>query len=584
MCGILAITGKNPSADAAQKGIEALHHRGPDDRGILAFPSTILGATRLAFVDLSPLGHQPMKDNTRNIAISFNGEIYNYKELRAELEAKGHHFTSRSDTEVILKAYIEYGHEAPVHLNGMFAFAIWDEEKQELFLARDRFGEKPMYFAHDPMGRLVVASEIKALFAAGVRGEIDPAGIDLYLALMYIPPWRTVYKNVHVVMPAHCGVYKNGAMEMSQYWELKRKPLSISYDDAKNKLRALLKEVIPKRLIADVEVGSFLSGGVDSTLVTAYAQEGHATKLKTFSLGYGDYINELPYADEAAKVIGTEHRTLQAHGDVTQELEKVLTYFDEPHGDSADLAQHMLSQETAHYVKAALAGDGGDELFLGYGLYWQYWHTRKLTRIWNFFFSNPFKAHLRTITVFPERMRRQFAKNASAVGAERIDKLVASVPGNGIEKINLFDITTYLPGQLLSKVDQASMMHSLEVRCPFLDYKLAEFAFNLPESYKTDRNNGKLILKDLLAEIMPRAFVDRKKQGFGAPVRRWLQEEKMRAYADKKFSPNARIYEYLREDVVRKLIKKTYASQDPKNYYRLWVLLCLAIWLEKHPS
>lgn len=584
MCGIISIVGDGAAEVSLDGALDTLSHRGPDDRGVMQFPRASLGQTRLAIIDLSPTGHQPMKDSANNVAITFNGEIYNYKELRKVLEAKGHHFTTQSDTEVILKAYDEYGHECPKYLDGMFAFTIWDEEKQELFMARDRFGKKPLYYAHTPEGQFVAGSEIKALQAMGVKGEIDPAGIDAYLTLMYLPPWRTIYKNVHTLLPAHSGVYKDRQVTSSRYWEIPIKPISISYDDAKAEVKRLLTDAVRKRMIADVEVGALLSGGVDSTLIASYAQGLATSPLKTFSLGYGELINELPYAAQAAKKIGTDHYTLQATSDLTQELEKVMEYFDEPHGDSADFPQHLVSELASKKVKVALAGDGGDELFLGYGWYFSYWHARKVVQLKNALFSNPYAEHLRSITVFPRAMRQRLFKDSSALSREPIDMLVEGVSGKGIQKMNLYDITTYLPGQLLTKVDRTSMMHGLEVRCPLLDYQLAEFVFNLPEEYKTDRNTGKLILKDLLAEVMPREFVDRKKQGFGAPVRLWLQEEKMRAYVEHQFAPGARVYEFLKEDAVRDFIKTTYSSQDAKGYYRLWVLLCLEIWLKKHPS
>lgn len=577
MCGIIAIAGKDPGRELSAS-LMALSHRGPDDQGSMQFKAATLGHTRLAIIDLSPTGHQPMRDSARNQAIVFNGEIYNYKELRAELEEHGHAFVTNSDTEAILKAYSQWGRECPKHLDGMFAFAIWDDEKQELFLARDRFGKKPLYYAEKD-GTLYVASEIKALFAAGIKDEIDPAGIDAYLALMYVPPWRSVYQHIKVLEPACQALYKDGVLDIQKYWSLEIAPLSLSYDEAKNEVRRLLKAAVRKRLIADVEIGSFLSGGVDSTLVTAYAQEVHQGRLKTFALGYGDHINELPFAQQAADTIGTDHRTLQAEATLFESLEQTLAYFDEPHGDSADLAQHLLSERTAQHVKAALSGDGGDELFLGYGWYWRYWNTSKLERLHAALFSNPFSEYLRFVTVFNEEERRALFKNAGAVGAERADKLVAHLPGNGIQKINLFDLTTSLPGQLLTKVDQMSMMHGLEVRSPLLDYQLAEFAFNLPEEYKTDRRTGKLILKDLLAEVMPREFVDRKKQGFGAPVQKWLSEPRTQGYVRGKLGKDARVHQYLRPEATHALIEETFAGRKPKGYYQVWVLLCLELWL-----
>jgi len=582
MCGIISIIGKGAVEASLEGAIETLKHRGPDSHGSMQFDGAALGHTRLAIIDLSPSGHQPMRDNAKNIAITFNGEIYNYKELRAELEAKGHHFSTPSDTEVILKAYQEYGRECPKYLDGMFAFVIWDDEKKQAFMARDRFGKKPLFYAHTPDGKFVAGSEIKALKAAGAKPEIDPAGIDAYLTLMYVPPWRTIYKNVHTILGGHSAVYKDGKLNVQQYWKLERTPIAISYDDAKEKVRQLFTAAVKKRMLAaDVEVGSFLSGGVDSTLVTAYAQTYLEKPIKTFSLGYGAEINELPFAEEASKKIDTDHYTLQATSELTDELEKILAYFDEPHGDSANFPQHLVSELASKHVKVALSGDGGDELFMGYGWYFQHWHRPKLMQLKAALFSNPYKEYLKSITVFPASMRRTLLKDAKNINHESIGQLV-SPTSDSIQNINAYDLSTYLPGQLLTKVDQASMMHGLEVRCPLLDHQLAEFVVNLPQEYKMNRGTGKLLLKDLLAEIMPRAFVDRKKQGFGAPVRKWLGEDKMRTYVERQFAEGARVYEYLHEDAVRSFIKKVYASKNPKGYYRLWVLLCLEIWLQKH--
>lgn len=575
------------SLDAA---LATLSYRGPDSNGSMAFDTAALGHTRLAIIDLSPSGHQPMRDNAKDIAITFNGEIYNYKELRAELEKKGHVFSTPSDTEVILKAYEEYGSECPKYLDGMFAFVIWDDEKKQAFMARDRFGKKPLYYAYTPDGKLAAGSEIKALKAVGVQPEIDPAGIDAYLTLMYIPPWRTVYKNVHTILGGHSATYtpgqpgSEGVLKIESYWKLTRNPISVSYNEAKEKVRKLFDAAVQKRMLAaDVEVGSFLSGGVDSTLVTAYAQKYLDKPIKTFSLGYGSEINELPFADEASKKIGTEHYTLQATSELTGELEKILEYFDEPHGDSANFPQHLVSELASKHVKVALSGDGGDELFMGYGWYFQHWHRPKLMQLKAFLFSNPYKEYLKSITVFPASMRRTLLKNSKDIGHEHIDQLV-SPTSDAIQNINAYDLSTYLPGQLLTKVDQASMMHGLEVRCPLLDHELAEFVVNLPKEFKMNRGTGKLLLKDLLAEIMPRPFVDRKKQGFGAPVRKWLCQEKMHAYVENQFAPGASVYAYLNEDAVQSFIKNVYKTERAKGYYQLWVLLCLEIWLKKHPT
>jgi asparagine synthase (glutamine-hydrolysing) len=582
MCGIAGIVGKTSAPQLSEDVMSVLSKRGPDGHGMQSFGTCTFAHTRLSIVDLAG-GAQPMTDPENRTAITFNGEIYNYKELRAELEAKGHRFSTRSDTEVILKAYAEFGESCVDHLDGQFAFGIWDEKTQSLFLARDRFGKKPLYYANRPDGNFVFSSEIKGLVAAGVEPKLDPAGIDAYLALMYIPPWRTAYVNVHTILPGHLGTYTNSELKTRQYWKLTPSVLDISYDDAKDEVRRLLTDAVRKRMVADVEVGSFLSGGVDSTLISAYAQQFMAHPLKTFALGYGDAINELPYAAEAAKKIGTDHYTLQASDELMPELRKVLAYFDEPHGDSADIAQHLVSELAGTKVKVALSGDGGDELFMGYGWYSSYFNRPKLITLKNALLTNQFAEHMKNVMVFPEHARDQlFTEKVPQRSA--LDTLIREYPGNGVGKINIYDLTTYLPGQLLSKVDQMSMMHSVEVRSPLLDHHLAEFVYSLPTEYKMNKSMGKIVLKDLLREIMPDSFVDRRKQGFGAPVRVWLSTKEMEAYVRTLFGRDARVYAFLRYDAVQKVIDSAYHGNHAKYMYRVWVLLCLEMWLREHES
>lgn len=583
MCGIFAVVGNTINQDKVDAALSTLRRRGPDDMGSLAFSGCTLAQTRLAIVDLTLGGHQPMQDARAPHAITFNGEIYNYKELRRDLENKGHIFQSDSDTETILKAYTEYGERCVEHLDGMFAFALWDSEKKKMFLARDRFGKKPLYYATDASGVLVIASEIKALIAYGIQPNIDPRGIDAYLALMYLPPTMTFFSNVHTLPPAHTATYEGNMLKTHRYWKLEEvSPLTISYEEAKEETRRLFTAAVKKRMIADVEIGAFLSGGVDSTLITSYAQKMTDHPIKTFSLGYGDYINELPFADEAARVINTDHRTLQVHTVLIPELEALMAHLDEPHADSANLAQSVLSEFTSKHVKVALAGDGGDELFMGYGWYWAYHNRPKLITLKNSIFSNQMSEHIKSITVFPASLRKHLMRARIEGSNNLIPPSVAVMTTHDAHQINAYDLAMYLPGQLLTKVDRTSMMHSLEVRCPLLDSDLAMFAYALPLDYKIDKSTGKFILKDLLAEIMPRSFVDRKKQGFGAPVRKWLKEETMQKYVRGKFGNNARIFGHLDQERTQAFVQTTLSGNDQKSYYRLWVLLCLELWLETH--
>lgn len=586
MCGIFGVTGKSIEGYAKDKigpVLTSLSKRGPDDRGIVFLQNCTLSQTRLSIIDLSS-GHQPMKDNTRDHTITFNGEIYNYRELRTTLTQKGYIFSTNSDTEVVLKAYQEYGDECPKHLDGMFAFAIWDNEKERLFMARDRFGKKPFYYARDDQNNFIFASEIKAIFATGkIKGMVDREAIDNYLTLMYIPPWKTVYKNIKVIPPASVAIFKNGNIEIKKYWQLEKRNVSMSYSEAKEEVRHLLTESVKKRMIADVEIGSFLSGGVDSTLVTALAQSFSKTPIKTFSVGYQNYINELPFAAEAAKKIRTDHYTLQAKDNMVDELKTAIEYFDEPHADSSDFPQYLLSKLTATKVKVALSGDGADELFLGYGWYTRHKNLSYRAHFKEKVFMSPFAGYLNAVQVFTPEERKRLWKNRAHVNKGFINDEVLNSTLPSVEKINLFDLTTYLPGQLLVKADRMGMMNSLEVRSPFLDHHLAEFVYSLPNDYKTNDTIFKRILKDILGETMPREFVHRRKQGFGAPVKKWLKEEafKNEVYA-KLYNTTADIYTILDERFVKKMIDDFYLKGNDRYNYKIWVLYCLELWFNSH--
>ncbi|MEK7213780.1 MAG: asparagine synthase (glutamine-hydrolyzing), partial [Patescibacteria group bacterium] len=572
MCGIISIVNfgkKEIDNTKINCMLSSLSKRGPDESKFVEIGDTILGQTRLSIVDIAT-GHQPMKDNTRPYTIVFNGEIYDYKITRRELELKGHKFSTNSDTEVILKAYTQYGSKCVEYLDGMFAFAIWDEIKKELFIARDRFGKKPFYYTW-VNGNFYGVSEIKAFFSTGfIKGKVDLQVLDNYLQLMYIPPWKTIYSNIQTLPPAHAGILKNGEFKIWKYWELKKKPINISYSDAKKEIKQLFENAVQKRMIADVEIGALLSGGVDSTLVCTYAQKYSKKPLKTFSVGYENYINELPFAKQASEKIGTDHYTLNATGNIMVELEKIIEYMDEPHADSSNFPQHLISELASSKVKVALSGDGADELFMGYGWYWKYWNTSKIIRLKNMLFSNQFKEHLKNIAIFSRKDRLNLWKDSSVINTD----IERGSQGN----INLFDLTTYLPGQLLTKIDRTSMMHSVEIRSPFLDYKLAEYVFNLPEKYKMDKKSGKIILKDILTEIMPKEFVYRKKQGFGAPINEWLKKDDVKKYIEKTIYKSESLNILFKKEEISMIFDEFY--KNSQSGHKIWSLLCLSIWFK----
>jgi len=579
MCGIAGIIHKKEntaSAENVERMLNTLTKRGPDDSGVHTSSQCTLGQTRLSIIDLNT-GHQPIVDG--DLSITFNGEIYNFKELRSEFESKGHIFKTNSDTEVILKAYREYGQECPKHLDGMFSFAIWDDAKKELFVARDRFGKKPLFYTEKD-SYFVFASEIKALFKSGILEKdcINKEALDDYFHFGYILPDKTIYQNIYPLLPAHTGTLIDGVFSTTRYWALEKKELDISYEDAKKKVRELLENAVQKRMLAsDVEVGALLSGGVDSTYVSYLAQKHLNHPLKTFSVGYDWHKNELPFAEQASKIIGTDHYPLSVSADLKEELKTVIKYLDEPHGDTSNFPQHLISKLTSEHVKVVLTGDGADELFMGYGWYQITKYMPRWRLDWKIL--NSFQAYQKAISIFKKRMRKKIIKDYTP--SNSVYKKIFKNLQDPSHKINIFDLSVYLPSQLLTKIDRTSMMHGLEARAPFLDTDLAEFVYNLPTSFKMEGTKNKIILKDLLAEIFPKEFVYRKKQGFGAPIDQWLGEEKMREFVHTTLESENLMYSFIDKTSVLKIRDGFYAKKR-NHSYKLWLLLSLALWFEYH--
>jgi len=582
MCGIIATKGKNHFHDEIiGKMLESLAHRGPDERKFVRINDTTLGQTRLSIVDLSE-GNQPMRDNEKSMTIVFNGEIYDYKNLRLDLEAKGHIFRTQSDTEVILKSYIQYGQNCIKYLDGMFAFVIYDEEKDLLFFARDRFGKKPFYYTFID-GTFVCASEIKAIFVTNkIKGEINPEALYDYLNFGYIGPDKTIYSNIQTLLPAHAGILKGKEITTWQYWSLEKKGKQIEYDEAKKEIKRLFDDAVKKRMVADVEIGSLLSGGVDSTITTYYAQKYSSFPIKTFSVGYDGNKNELPFAIQASKKIGTDHYSLPINTDLSEALIDIVSYMDEPHGDNSNFPQQLISRLASTKVKVALTGDGADELFMGYGWYQKKMHIPK----WRLDkkILSAFTIQQKVVTVFCDKEIRKLVKSPIQKNKNYLKSIINKV-SNSIYKINLFDLQYYLPGQLLTKIDRTSMMNSLEVRSPFLDTKLVEFVYNLPTNFKMSKTENKIILKDILAEIFPRDFVYRRKQGFGAPIKDWLGQDKIKKMIEQTLkNPNSPMYKYLDKKYVNKIVIEFEQTKDnnDNSAHRLWILFCLGLWFREH--
>jgi asparagine synthase (glutamine-hydrolysing) len=583
MCGIIGIAGKGAEkteSNTIESMLSCLDKRGPDDKGFLVFPECILGQTRLSIIDIAG-GHQPMRDNENPLTIVFNGEIYNYKELRVELETKGHTFSTHSDTEVILKAYIEYGEACPTHLDGMFTFAIWDEPQKKLLLARDRFGEKPLYFSETD-GLFYFASEIKALIASKkISAVIDKTSVDNYLTFLFVPPWRSIYKDIHPLEPAHTLTYKEGQVTKNRYWEITHDPIITDFDTASETVKTLLSESVKSRMIADVEVGTFLSGGIDSGIVTILAAK-EKRDLKSFSAGFEYVINELPQAKEISLRAKTDHYEKNITTLVLESLMKVSAYFDEPFADSSIVPTNLISEFAHQKVKVALSGDGGDELFCGYGHYRKYSNLPKVQKAWNFFFSDPWTYYKKRTAYYSTIERKKLWKFPETVEHDPLKHVNVSAAQTPIQKMQLADIYLFLPGDMLTKVDRSSMLHSLEIRSPFLNHRLAEFAFNLPDEFKTSQTHGKLILERAFSDNMPSGFFKRKKQGFGAPVCTWLQTPELRTYIEQNLLESGNpIYSFFNKNEVAHIVKSFYQG-DFKLHYKVWILLCFELWCKTH--
>jgi asparagine synthase (glutamine-hydrolysing) len=625
MCGIagyLDLSGRHldPNQSILNSMCASIHHRGPDDHGGMILGPVALSMTRLSIIDLTT-GHQPISNEDGSIWIVFNGEIYNFQELRVKLIAKGHTFKTNSDTEAIVHLYEEYGVDCLQHLEGMFAFALWDSNKERLFIARDRLGEKPLHWGVFD-GKLIFGSEIKVLLAhPSTKKELDPASMQKYLALEYVPAPNSIFKGINKLMPAHFLLAEKGQIKTQSYWSPYNKNGNekLSEGDAEEKLVELLDRSTKLRLISDVPLGVFLSGGVDSSSIAALAQRHLNEPLKTFSIGFADRsFDESEYAEAVAQRVGCDHHVAVFSAEMAlatmEDLWKVL---DEPMADASIVPTYFLSKMTKEHVTVALSGEGGDELFGGYPTY----QAHRLANIWQMIpkalrsgvlepaiaglpvsFNNlsvDYKAKRFISAVDQEPVLRHFRWMGS-IPPEKQEELIApehyrlrqdseiypQVQANGgkakdvIAQIMHTDMTTYLPEDLLVKSDRASMAASLEVRLPFLAYPLVEFAVSLPSSLKVRGLKTKYLLKKAMAPYLPDRILNRPKKGFGIPVARWLRQE---------FRPQ--VNELMSEPFLKKQgifkpeqIKQLLAEHDNEHYDRrkeLWTLLMFQMWWRK---
>lgn len=634
MCGICGAVWTDPNAaldaNVLRDMTEALRHRGPDEKGRHASelrvrapyestPGVALGFRRLSIIDLAG-GSQPMSNEDGSVQVVFNGEIYNYRSLRNRLEGAGHVFRTQSDTESIVHLYEDEGPDCFAHLNGMFAIAIWDSRRRRLVMARDRLGQKPLVYRHEAK-RLLFASELKSLLRVpGVPRDIDHSAVDEYFTYQYVPHPNTIFRGTKKLSPAHLAIYQDGQLEVRPYWQpdfnVER---SIAERDAIEQVRELLESSVHLRMQSDVPLGTFLSGGVDSSLIAAIMQKHADQPIKTFSIGFPiTEYDERSFARQVAEHIGSEHHEFVVTADAVGILPKLVWHFDEPFADSSAIPTWYLSQLTRQQVTVALSGDGGDELFAGYPRYsavqlgqWldrlgplrsvlgsRIWQrlpgsmrqkslVRRIKRFTVSLRMTPARRYLDWISIFNEAQRAELYQDEFLANLPDCDPFAFLSNAwdrcgsrDSVTTASLADLVTYLPCDLMTKVDIASMAHSLECRQPFLDHRLVEFAIHLPLSHKLRRGSGKRLLKNAFAHLLPASIRTRKKMGFGVPLDHWFRKDLRELTRDTLLARETRCGTMVRGDVVGRMIEE-HESGSADHSYRLWSVLMLELWLRE---
>ena len=621
MCGIVGKYnfGMGPPVDEGliKNMCSQIVHRGPDDEGIYVKDCIGLGMRRLSIIDLES-GHQPVFNEDKTIVIVYNGEAYNFLGLRELLEKKGHRFYTKTDTEVLVHAYEEYGIDFIGKIRGMFAFALWDEGKKRLILARDRMGKKPLYYT-EKNGTLWFCSEIKSMLMDPlVERAVDLQSLDYYLTFNYIPAPMTIFQGIKKLPPATVLICENGEIKTEKYWTLNNSTSSlIDEDECADHLYQLLSESVKMRLISDVPLGAFLSGGIDSSIIVGLMAEHSSMPVKTFSIGFTEgEFSELEYARVVAKHFSTDHHEYIVTSDVKDLIPKLVWYYSEPVGDSSAIPTYYVSKMTRHSVTVALSGDGGDELFTGYGKYpiiqniisknslngllrsivsrlilskdlsffpvdsivnriqkslgYRFPTPKERDFIWISHFDGSFKGHLYNSEI-KNNIRRQQARDYY------LSKTNQSPNKDVLSQINFMDLTSYLPDDLLIKVDIASMANSLEVRSPFLDHKFVEFAMTIPNSLKLRNGESKYILKKAFASMLPKEVVERKKMGFSIPIDKWFRSDLKSFAYDILLDDGKTIDVYFNRMFLKKMLD-SHSSYKSSYGSRLWLLINFVLW------
>jgi asparagine synthase (glutamine-hydrolysing) len=594
MCGIAGIITPNARnyTEEIQKMTDAIAHRGPDAAQHEFYENAALGHRRLSIIDLSETGKQPMFSNSKKECIVLNGEIYGYQNLKQKYS--DYPYRGTSDTEVILAMYQAKGQNILEELPGMFAFAIWDEEKQELFCARDRFGEKPFYYALGKNGEFIFASEIKAILASGLlKPIVNQEAISHFLQYGYVNAQQSIYSNIFTLPPAYSMVYAQGKIQLKRYYNLPKNDLKINLSEAKEEFSHLLKNAVEKQLIADVEVGSFLSGGLDSSTIVAMVNE-FKEKQTTISFGYSGENSELKFAEEIAKKYKTNHIEIHENrGDIATDLKKISPFFDEPFADMSYTPQFKICQAAARHLKVALSGDVGDELFGGYHFYtveqemrnhFSYnnvllqFGLKQFGRFRETSFVTKQNAIYKNILDFHQNHVRNYfsesERNALGIKANFQQEYSFNIDPNSVNDMMRVDLEKYVPGNMLMKSDRMAMANSLEVRTPFLDKDFAEFCIQLPDNLKIDSTNDKIILRETMQNYWTESIKNRGKQGFGSSVETWFEEDSLMNLSDELLKNSShKVFDFIDFKSTQKHLNK-----DKKH----WNLLQLAIWAENY--
>jgi asparagine synthase (glutamine-hydrolysing) len=623
MCGIAGFADRNArvgDAAGAERDFALLHamcdvirHRGPDDEGIHVEPGVGLGMRRLSIIDLST-GHQPIHNEDRRIWIVFNGEIYNYRELRCDLEARGHAFYTSSDTETIVHAFEQWGSDAFRRLRGMFGLAIWDGRSRELWLARDRSGIKPLYYA-EADGRLYFGSELKSVLAgAPIDRRLDPTSLDHFLSFLYTPRDRSILEGVRKLPPGHWLRWSAGRISVEPYWRIaSEETFNGSESDAVDALHGVLADAVKSHLVSDVPLGAFLSGGIDSSIVVGLMAQA-SSRVTTFSIGFDEpEFDELPYARTVARHFGTDHHEFVVRPDAVTILDRLIGHFDEPFADASAIPTWYVSEIARQHVTVVLSGDGGDELFGGYDRYLPHPRVAAFDRL-----PIPGKSRLAAVAwpMLPHGTRgKNYLRHVSrgdegryldsvaffqadekramlspdiqrALGGYDSERMLArhferfaTLPMHA--RMMRFDFETYLPEDVLTKVDRMSMAHSIESRVPLLDNEVIDLASSLPASLKIRDGRRKHVLKEVAARFLPHEILERRKQGFGVPIGSWFRGNLRDLFHDVLLSPRTRQRGYFSTPFVDRIVRE-HLSATRDHTLRLWQLLVFELWQRQY--